>query len=228
MSADCPAPEEAAHQLALADAGELAGPLAHEVNNFLNVVLLQLAILEQTLPAASSDLAEVRRQGKQLAELVKQWQRARRLPAAEARRLDLNEILQHVAANVSGGSDYAAVRLVLTPRLAPIMAIGTDVQRLCLFLLKNAISAAGQGQAQVCVRTEPANGFARLRVEDTGPGLSPESLADFFEPTFTGRPGMDHLEIAACRGIVRRLNGKIYAENLPSGGIAVVVELPLA
>ena len=34
----------------LADLGEIAGPLAHEVNNFLNVLALNVAVLEQLLP----------------------------------------------------------------------------------------------------------------------------------------------------------------------------------
>jgi signal transduction histidine kinase len=226
MHAEFSAPEEVAQQLALADAGELAGPLAHEVNNFLNVVLLQMAALEQRLPAANTDLAEVRRQGKQLAELVKHWQRARDLSATPARPLDLNQLLQRLVAEAAASPNAVSVRLTTAPHLPMVLGIAADVHRLCWFLLKNAISAASQGQAQVWVRAEPAENAVCLRIEDAGADLPAESVSEVFEPSYVGRPGTERLELAACRSIVRRLNGRIHAENRPGGGLVLVVELP--
>jgi two-component system sensor histidine kinase BaeS len=100
------------------------------------------------------------------------------------------------------------------------------VRRLINFLIKNAVSATGPGPGQVLVRVEPAELSVRLRVEDSGPSLPDESLPRAFEPAFAGRPGTDRLELAACRGIVRRMNGTIRAENVAAGRFAVVVELP--
>src|SRR5262249_22929815 len=209
---------------ALADAGETAGALAHEVNDFLNVLLLQLAILEQkSSPEDQGKLVEVRRQGKQLGELVKHWQRSR-AGAGEGRPIDLNRLLQHVDL----GTGDVLVRMEVAPHLPCILGVPSDVRRLCTFLVKNAISAAQQGQKQVLVRTEAANGSVRLRVEDTGPTVSQELLAQLFEASFDGRPGTDRLELAACRSIVQRLHSKIRAEKRPGGGVAVVVDFPTA
>lgn len=209
---------------ALADAGELAAALAHEVNNFLNVLLLQLAILEHNAPPEGrNELAAVRRQGKQLAELVKHWQ-CSRTRSTQGRPVDLNSVLQHL----DFGPSDVRVRMDAAPNLPPILGVPSDVQRLCMFLVKNAISAAQQGQKQILVRTELADGSVRLGVEDTGPNVREESLAQFFDAAFTGRGGTDRLELAACRGIVRRMNGKIHAENVPDGGIIVAADLPIA
>src|SRR5262245_1445318 len=60
-----PAPVDpgAAHLEWLATLGELAGPVVHEFNNFLNTVSLQLAILErEASPELLADLIEIRRQ----------------------------------------------------------------------------------------------------------------------------------------------------------------------
>ena len=59
--------------------GELAGPLAHEITNFLNVILLQVSLLETILPEEQrADLLEIRRQGNRAAELVNRFQEQRR------------------------------------------------------------------------------------------------------------------------------------------------------
>ena len=56
--------EDAASLAWLADLGDLTGSLAHEFNNFLNVLLLQLTLLEMEIPARfHADLAELRRLG---------------------------------------------------------------------------------------------------------------------------------------------------------------------
>jgi two-component system sensor kinase FixL len=206
----------------LADSGELAGALAHEVNDFLNVLHLQLAVLElKAPPDARNDLIEVRRQANQLGELVKHWQRSRSLPA-QVRPIDLGRLLHGLDLEPSS----VALRIEAAPDLPPIQGVWSDVRRLLAFAIENAISAALPGPGQVVVRIESCEGGVRLRVEDSGPCVQPEFLANVFDLSFAGRPGTDRLELAACRAIVRRMNGTISAENMPSGGFAVVVELP--
>src|SRR5262249_47624169 len=51
--------QELKEQTILANLGELAGPVAHESNNFLNVVLLQATLMEAELPEAMRDQLEV-------------------------------------------------------------------------------------------------------------------------------------------------------------------------
>jgi signal transduction histidine kinase len=243
--------QELEDQAGLANVAELAGPVAHEVNNFLNALLLQLAVLEQLGPEnLRSDLVEIRRQGKALATIVQQWQQYRRRQQAALRPTDLNRILaQALAVCMSdatpgapapwavpqGDSTPASsppdgvvpVHLVLAPELPPILAPSGDLKRLCAFLLANAAAAAGSQAGRITARTEAVKDLVRLRLEDTGPAVPPEALPHFFEPGPAPRPGTNSLELAACGGIVRRLQGRIRAENQPVG-LAVIVELPAA
>ena len=78
----------------------------------------------------------------------------------------------------------------------------------------------------VAVRTEAVGNAVVLRVEDGGPGLPPEKLPRMFEPLGESRAGTNRLELAACRTLVRRFQGKIFAENRATGGLVLVVELP--
>ncbi len=76
------------------------------------------------------------------------------------------------------------------------------------------------------VRTAALPGQVVLTVEDGGGDVDPERLNQLFEPCAPGREGTNGLEMAACKTIVRRLQGRIQADPRPGGGVTVTVELP--
>ena len=73
-------------------------------------------------------------------------------------------------------------------------------------------------------------GRLRVRVIDSGPGLSDEALAHVFEPFFTTKPagvGLG-LGLAISQDIVRDFGGELTAANHPGGGAVFTLELPTA
>lgn len=238
----------------LANIGELASPMGHEVNNFLNATLLHVAVLSMQAPEQwRSDLAEIRRQGTQMAGVVKQLQQYRRRHQPPLQSVDLNRALREVVADLSQKpsesgagfplhlrltplSDAAEppdpltvhVTLDLAPQLPAVLGLPADLKRLCSFLITNAagaVSAAGGGA--VTIRTEATESAVVLRLSDTGSAPSPDQLAHFFEPGFGNREGTDSLELTACRNLVRRCQGNIRVELEPEQGMSVFVELPV-
>src|SRR5437870_4622744 len=78
----------------LASTGELASPLAHEFNNFLNVVLLHVALLEAELPEKlRSELTELRRQAASMTSAVKQFQQYRRRRQSIQEPVEINQLV---------------------------------------------------------------------------------------------------------------------------------------
>ncbi len=237
-------------QATLADAGELAGPVMHAVNNFFNVVSLHLAVLEPEVPeAARAELAEIRRQGNEAAALVRQFQQYRAHPRSAPGLIDLNRAVREAVEDLcraevvrAGVPRLALVRtgegtgplapgrvpvhLELAPELPPVPGSFADLKRLCNFLVRNAAVAASLGTGAVWVRTEKSGQGVLLRVEDAGPSLEPASLVQLFEPGPAGRDGLPPLELAACRSLAKRHQGTIRAENRAEGGVAIFVELP--
>jgi signal transduction histidine kinase len=222
------ASDELADLAALADIGEIAGPLAHEFNNVLNTLLLHVAILEPAISdSLRCDLAEIRKQAGAVTELVRQFQhyRKRQLPAPGL--LDLNEVVRQTVAKFSAQDARFAttVAVELDPELPGIAAKASDVNRLCKFLLGNAHAAALTSRGSLGVRTyRGPQDRVTLHVEDSGPSLDPESLSSAFELALLPRPGTSRLELAACKSIVRRSEGTIHAANRPEGGMTVIVE----
>ena len=74
------------------------------------------------------------------------------------------------------------------------------------------------------------DGFARVEVADSGPGISPEHLGRIYDPFFTtkaARKGTG-LGLAVTYGIVREHGGNIKVDSRLGAGSRFQVELPLA
>jgi signal transduction histidine kinase len=174
-------------------------------------------------------LQTIRRQGATITALVKQWQECRRRPPnVEQAVVEVNPVIQEVVKSVCRQRNVAetTVTLSLPSDLPILLGPAVDFRRLVAFLLSNALSVSGAGGVRLS--SERAGEAVVLRVEDSGPAIPAASLPRMFEPLGQSRPGTNRLELAACRTLVRRLQGKLRGENRPDGGVAVVVELPFA
>jgi signal transduction histidine kinase len=241
--------DELTSQTRLADVGELVGPVLHSVNNFLNVVMLHIAVMEQTAQEGQrAELSELRRQGTAVAALVKRFQKCRRQPSPPAQTYDLNVVIQTTLEDLArspstGGSPHiklnsqttgsktqtephhVLVEVRMAPDLPRFAGFISDVKRLLTFLVMNAATSSLGGM--VTVRTEAGPDGVRLHVEDTGETVPSEEISQLFEPEIAARAGRNPLELAACKSIVTRLQGRLQALNRPEGGMAFVVELPI-
>jgi two-component system C4-dicarboxylate transport sensor histidine kinase DctB len=220
----------------LSNFADLAYGVAHEFNNVLNNILLQLAVWElkeQANGVTHPEMAAVRQMTSQAAGMVRQLQQLSRKQQPPFQPLDLNELICEVLAPVcqDGGSRPAgaglpAVRLALVPDLPPVQGNVPDLKRLVRLLLEYA--AAASGSAVITVRTDHSAGRLRLRVEDSGPQVVPAALAHLFEPFSAGRGESDGWRLAVCKAVTRRLRGNLQGANRPEGGMAFTVDLPPA
>jgi two-component system NtrC family sensor kinase len=62
---------------------------------------------------------------------------------------------------------------------------------------------------------------------DTGPGMSPEQIANLFEPFYTTKSDGTGLGLAISYGIVERHGGEIEVLSQPGDGATFVVKLPV-
>jgi len=219
-------PEEVAYEQLQADIGELAGLVTHEFNDVLNAMLLHVAVLEQSLPRnGRSELLEIRKQGKDIAGLIRQLQRYRQSQRPEDRAVDLNRIISDTVATFPERLQ-ARVVMHLEPELTPVVGNAADIARLLTFLLRNAL-AASPADAEVEACTSRTGGSAMLVIEDRGPVLPPDHLSSCFDLYASPREGTNSLELAACKRLARRLQGDLRCENRQEG-VAVTATLKLA
>lgn len=107
-----------------------------------------------------------------------------------------------------------------------------DLELIWVNLLENAIHYSPAGST-VVLRVQPNGaGFARVSVEDSGPGISTEELPRIFDrfhradPSRARSSGGFGLGLAICKALVEAYGGQIEAVNRPGGGTEVWVQLP--
>lgn len=212
----------------LACISALASPVTHEFNNFLNLVLLQVAVMQQQMPdGPREELAAVRRQGRSLAALVQKWQQYRQRCQPATRPVALNPAVEREADRLTGTLPLEVRLLVdLGSGLPPVTGTEAELGMLVRFLVSNAVAAFGGKAGSVTVRTSLDGDAVLLEVEDTGPPLAADLAAHLFDPQAPSRPGTNGLELSAVETLVRRrMQGRIDAVSLPQGGLLIQARL---
>jgi signal transduction histidine kinase len=204
------------------DLPEVTALVAHEFNNYLNGILLHVAILDQELPAARGELGVIRQQAQAAAGLVKRLQQFnQRVPLALG-PVDLNAVVREVLARLPPDS-AATVRPELADGLPPALADRATLERLVNLVVADAQAVAGP--RTVTVRAQQAGAHVVVVVEDTGPAIADALLPRLFEPFVVSREGGDGIRLAVSKLLARRLQGAIRGRNRPEGGVAIEIEL---
>jgi signal transduction histidine kinase len=209
----------------LNDFADLAYLVSHEFNNFLNNLLLHVSVVElKSGGPVGSDLAAVRQLGMELAAKIQQFQQLTRMHRPLLEPVDLNELVR--AAVPAAGS--LPVHLDLVDDLPAVLGTAWDLKHLAELLVADAAAALALAGGSITLRSQRANSYVQLRVEDTGPSISEAELARLLEPFSAVRPGSDGLRLAICRAVARRLQGNIHVDSRPGGGLTVTVDLRVA
>ncbi len=117
-----------------------------------------------------------------------------------------------------------------------LMGDETRVRQILLNLLSNALKFTEAGHVALALRPAPSpdgEGGVEIRVEDTGPGMTPEQVSRLFRPfsqaeVSTARKfGGTGLGLAICRKLAAMMGGEIEVESTPGKGTAFRVWLPL-
>jgi two-component system sensor histidine kinase BaeS len=145
---------------------------------------------------------------------------------------DLAAVLQQAIDAQQGRLRQAGLQVeVDAPARLLIRADAQRMRQLLLNLLENSCRYTDAG-GKVCVTLRAEAGGAKLRVEDTAPGLRPEQMEKLFERFYRaessrGRAGGGSgLGLSICREIVLAHGGTIRAEASSLGGLAIVAWLP--
>ena len=233
--------ERATQRERLAALGTLAAGLAHEINNPLTYVLLNLAAAEQLVPALGGEsaraqhLAMLLRQAIEGAERITTLVRSVRLlahgPDNPPTPLDVRTSLESALALI-GHELRARGRVETELGEAPwVMADEGQLGQVFLALLHNAAQAlaASGGEGVVRVRTfTDDDGDAAIEIEDTGVGIPEHLLPRIFEPFFTTRPVGEGigLGLSLSQAIVTSLGGRIAVDSEVGRGTTVRIRLP--
>jgi PAS domain S-box-containing protein len=230
--------------------GQLAGGLAHDLNNLFAVVVANLELADESL-AQQDDVGAAQVEARsELAEVRVAIDRAARLTG---RLLDVGRQAEPHTATAQVSVVLGGVRSLMErtlPRgielcfevgegLPEITGDASQIERALLNLVLNGRDAIGDAgtitvRAAAIRRTssesgEVPDGAVRLEVIDDGAGMDERTRSRAFEPLFTTKGDRGSgLGLPAVAALVTALDGEIAIESAPGDGTQVTLELPAA
>ncbi|MCC7072486.1 MAG: response regulator [Deltaproteobacteria bacterium] len=207
--------------------GRLASGVAHDFNNMLSVIRVDIDVLVES--AAASDrplLDEMRQVCDRGAALIQTLLAFARKAPVEPQWLDLHEAVGHVSVLVSRLlGEHITLRVQHTATAPLVRAAPSQVEQIVMNLVLNARDALEQ-KGTITVATDVVDGGARLTVSDTGVGMTPETARRMFEPFFTTKATGTGLGLATVHSLVTQLGATIDVQSAPGAGTVVTVTFP--
>jgi len=219
----------------LATVGEIASGVAHEVNNPLTAIRMEAELLARASkdPDVTAAAATMTREVDRAARIVRSLLRLARRADTTPTRVQVNELVRDVAEIRQRvlRSENVEFRTQMDGAAPAVLGLGQELQQVVINLVTNAEHAIrGHQPAVIEMTTQAREGWVRLVVEDSGPGVPRDIRHRIFDPFFTTK-GPDEgtgLGLAICQRVVNEVGGKIWLEDSPLGGARFVVELPAA
>ena len=209
----------------LSAVGQMTTVVGHELRNPLGAVMNSLYMLRRSLhdpAAAEPHLAVAERQTARAVNLAQDLTAYMREKEPELASLELRGVLDEVLeatptpANVEVSLDVDSVELEADPK---------QLAQILTNLIDNAYQAMPDGGSlRVAAHAEPDSVI--ITVEDSGGGIDPTMVDQFFEPFFTTRSDGTGLGLAIVRRLTEGHGGRIAIENGSSGGAVVTLRLP--
>jgi len=193
-------------------------------------------------PSAAPQSEEIRKAADRAGAIAQELLACGGRAALQIGQVQLNELIEAMR---------PALRQILGPGVelvpdlsrdvAPVMADAAQVRQIVLKLAANAGEAMQHGgrfriatrnasaDDPMLGRTSDGGSYVVLEVGDDGPGFDDQSWNRLFEPFFTTKAeGRRGLGLAAVRGIVRQMGGRLWADSEPGKGASFRIYLPRA
>lgn len=230
--------DAAAHRMELAHLsrvgilGELAGSIAHELNQPLSAMLSNAQVGRNHLDAVSPDMQEMREILEDIAADAKRaggiihGMRAmfKKDAPPNPQPIDPDECVIQVVSLLRSEiiSRKVTVEHHSSAKKTSAMGGRVEMQQVLINLLLNAFDAAAHGvdpdSRRIHITTRAEDRRVMVCVRDHGPGVSDDIRAHLFEPFNSTKPGGLGLGLAISRSIARRFGGDLTVENHTEGG----------
>ncbi len=225
--------------------GRLAGGVAHDFNNILAAILSYTRLLLEDMPAGDplrDDVQEIRKAGERAASLTRQLLAFSRKQVLTPEVLCVGDLVADMAKMVGRLVGEQIQLSVEVEGKGCALIDKSQLEQVVVNMVVNARDAMPDGgrlkvrvsDFELDARDARAAGdaapgpYVRLLVEDTGAGMSEETLKKIFEPFFTTKPlgRGTGLGLAMVYGAVRQAGGRVTVKSTPGTGTSFRILLP--
>jgi len=221
--------------LRLASAGEMAGAIAHEVNQPLTALSNYGRSAQMLLGRADEDprlkeiigkmLAEAERAG-DIVRRLRDFFRAGTTRLQEVRVASLLDSAQLIGKGIVEGTSIE-LRVDGAPSLPPLYVDRLQIELVLRNLIANAAESlltakAKDARIDISAKQHGAQ-HVRIAIADTGPGLSASARAHLFEPFVSGKPSGMGLGLAVSRAIAEAHGGSLETGSTSHGEFNLIL-----
>lgn len=219
--------------------GEMAGTLAHELNQPLTAIASYAGAARWMLQEDAQKAPEV---AELLQKVADQAVRAREIIGRIRSHVTGDEIALQprslatlfreaaAIANPNGLRSEVQLRYEFEPGADAVLADPIQVQQVMVNLIRNALEAMREAPRQrLLIGSRRADGgLVEAYVADSGAGVHPEVAEKLFEPFVSGKADGMGIGLSVSRNIIESHGGRIWAETGPEGGAVFRFTLPRA
>jgi signal transduction histidine kinase len=220
----------------LGSIGELSAGVAHELNNPLAGVLVYTRLIKDKLARdaynkeqLTSNLDKIESAIEYCTGITRGLLDFARQSPPLLRPVTVSRAVDKALSLVGHQAKIKRIEVVReeAPALPLVVADFNQLVQVIINLVVNSIDAMQEG-CQVTIGTSGDNGWVRIRVSDTGCGITPENMEKLFTPFFTTKEEVKGvgLGLAVSYGIIERHGGRIEVQSEAGKGSTFTVVLP--
>jgi signal transduction histidine kinase len=220
---------ELARKNRLADLGQMASHIAHEVRNNLVPLTLYLSLLRRRIqddPGSIEVLDKIEAGFSELDVTVNDLLHFTQDRDPQCQSFALRRLVEDVVGSLA--PQCSAQKITTFVEMGENLMVTADrnmLRRALLNLVLNALDAMPNG-GTLTVRATYGERGVEIKVADTGTGLSEEASGRAFEPFFTTKPGGTGLGLAIVHRIAEVHGGSVSGTNGPGGGAVFGLAIP--
>ncbi|MES2204860.1 MAG: ATP-binding protein [Pseudomonadota bacterium] len=216
---------------------QLLQDISHELRSPLARLSVALEIARDKSPAVEKELTRIAYETDKLNELIRQLLSLASLDASQNvvtfEKVDLVELVDSIVSD----ANYEIQHRIIPIRLITPQACDAEI---CYPLLRSAIENIIRNALRYTPEDQPIQVTVlskeeeiQISIEDSGPGIPEEKLAQVFDPFFrvddsrTQNTGGFGLGLAIAKRAILLHQGNISAQNLPRGGLNVTLTFPI-
>jgi PAS domain S-box-containing protein len=218
-----------------ADRGKMASTIAHELNNFLTLLmggveLLGLALEDDDKPRARQTMERLQKQVSNLERFSRGLTDFSSI-GSDKRTQNLNSLIEGVLSFISVQKRFRGLKIipVLSEGLPDIRMDKDQITQVLLNLLNNAADAigeSGRSDGRIILRTRTDKGGIGLQVSDNGAGLRPGIEERLFCESITTKQSGHGFGLVTCARIIRAHGGNIQVRSQPGEGTTFTIRFP--
>ena len=219
----------------LSGIGEFIAGVAHELNNPLTTVMGFSELLKQGKLQVEHQpsIDMIFKSAQRCQKIVQSLLSFARRHQPERKPACVNSLVESALEILQYQLRTSNIEVIsrLDANLPQALVDSHQIHQVLVNILNNARQAieAHQPKGWIKIITEPRGPNVCITIQDSGPGIPPESLSKIFDPFFTTKDigKGTGLGLSLCYGIIQEHGGTIVPHSRPGQGAMFVIELPI-